>query len=239
MNIFPAIDLYQGKAVRLLKGDYANMTVYSDDPAAKSLEFAAQGAEYIHLVDLEGARDGLAVNFDTVREIIRRSGLKAEIGGGIRSEDVVLKYLEAGAMRVILGTAALEDPDFLSRMLSKYGSQIAVGVDVRDGLVAIKGWLETSTTGCFDFIEKLSDMGVQTVICTDISKDGAMAGTNLPLYKQLQSRFGLDIVASGGISTIDDVKALKEMDIYGAILGRAIYTGGIDLREAIEVCHDN
>ncbi len=235
MNIFPAIDLYGGKAVRLLKGDYSNMTVYSDDPPAKAEEFADAGAEYIHLVDLEGARDGSAVNFETAAAIIRESGLKAQIGGGIRSEDVIRRYLDAGAMRVILGTAALEDPDFLSRMLGRYGEHIAVGVDVRDGLVAVKGWLETSSTDCFDFIGTLSDMGVRTVICTDISKDGAMSGTNLPLYQSLSSRFGMDIVASGGVSTIDDVRALRDMELYGAILGRAIYTGGIDLKEAIEV----
>ena len=235
MNIFPAIDIYEGKAVRLMRGDYAQMTVYSDDPPAKAAEFAAAGAEYIHLVDLEGARDGSAVNFDTAAAIIRRTGLKAEIGGGIRSEDVVKKYLDAGAMRVILGTAALEDRPLLERLLAKYGDRIAVGVDVRDGFVAVKGWLETSATGCFEFIGSLARMGVKTVICTDISRDGAMRGTNRELYARLSREFSIDIVASGGVSTIDDVRALRALDLCGAILGRAIYTGGIDLKEAIEV----
>ena len=235
MNIFPAIDLYQGKAVRLFKGDYNNMTIYSSDPPAKAEEFASQGAEYIHLVDLEGARDGGLANFDTVADIIRRSGLRTQIGGGIRSEDAVSRYLDVGVMRVILGTAALENPDFLSNMVSKYGEKIAVGVDIRDGLVAVKGWLETSSTDCFEFIEKLSVVGVRTIICPDISKDGAMSGTNLPLYQELQRRFGMDIVASGGVSSIDDVKSLRDMGLYGAILGRAIYTGDIILSKAIEV----
>ncbi|MGM9521547.1 MAG: 1-(5-phosphoribosyl)-5-[(5-phosphoribosylamino)methylideneamino]imidazole-4-carboxamide isomerase [Oscillospiraceae bacterium] len=235
MNIFPAIDLFDGKAVRLLKGDYDNMTIYSADPPQKAMEFVSSGAEYIHLVDLEGAKDGRAVNFDTAAAIIKKSGLKAEIGGGIRTEDVIKRYLDIGAMRVILGTAALESPDFLGEMVSKYGEKIAVGVDVRDGFVAVKGWLETSTTECFDFISKLVSLGVKTVICTDISKDGAMRGTNRELYRELSRTFPLDIVASGGVSTLEDVRALRELSLYGAILGRAIYTGGIDLKEAIEV----
>ncbi len=235
MNIFPAIDLYQGKAVRLFKGDYNNMTVYSSDPPAKAQEFASQGAEYIHLVDLEGAKDGSLVNFDTVASIIRRSGLNAQIGGGIRSEDAISRYLDIGVMRVILGTVALENPDFLADMVSKYGEKIAVGVDIRDGLVAVKGWLETSSTDCFEFIERLSETGVRTIICTDISKDGAMSGTNLPLYQKLQSSFSMDIVASGGVSSISDVKSLRDIGLYGAILGRGIYTGDIILSKAIEV----
>lgn len=234
MNIFPAIDLYEGKAVRLLKGDYSQMTVYSDAPVQKAQEFARDGAAYLHLVDLEGAREGRPVNFETVRRILAESELRVEVGGGIRSEDAVKRYLDAGAMRVILGTAALQDPELLAKLASLYGERLAVGVDVRDGRVAVKGWLETSGTDCMDFIGSLSDMGVRTVICTDISRDGAMKGTNLPLYRELSERFGLDIVASGGVSSLSDVRALRDMDLYGAILGRALYTGDISLPEALE-----
>ncbi len=233
MYIFPAVDIYGGKAVRLYKGDYGNMTVYSDNPAEKAMEFREAGAEFVHLVDLEGARDGGAVNFKTVSDIIRKSGLRAEIGGGIRSEDTVARYLDAGAMRVILGTAALEDPEFLRRMVSKYGDGISVGVDARDGLVSVRGWLKTSDVDCFAFIERLAEVGVRHIICTDISKDGAMSGTNRELYRELAGRFDIDITASGGISSLEDIAALRDMGLYGAILGKAIYTGEIDLRKAI------
>ncbi len=235
MNIFPAIDLYEGRAVRLFKGDYAQMTVYSENPPEVAAGFRAKGAEYLHVVDLEGAKSGETPNLSVVRAIVEKGGLKTEIGGGIRSEETVKRYLDIGVMRVILGTAALEDPDFLADMLAKYGDKIAVGVDVRDGFVAVKGWLETSTTECFDFIGKLAGMGVKTVICTDISRDGAMRGTNRELYRELSARFGLDIVASGGVSSLEDVRSLSGMGLYGAILGKALYTGDIDLREAIEV----
>ncbi len=234
MNIFPAIDLYEGKAVRLLRGDYSQMTVYSDAPVQKAQEFASAGAEYLHLVDLEGAHEGRPVNFETVRHILAESRLRVEVGGGIRSEDAVKRYLDAGAMRVILGTAALQDPELLSRLASLYGERLAVGVDVRDGRVAVKGWLETSGTDCMDFIGSLSEKGVRTVICTDISRDGAMRGANLSLYRELSGRFGLDIVASGGVSSLSDVRALRDMGLYGAILGRALYTGDLSLPEALE-----
>ncbi len=234
MNIFPAIDLYEKKAVRLLKGDYAQMTVYSENPLQVAMGFKEAGAEYIHMVDLEGAKNGDTPNFDVVREVAEKSGLKVEIGGGIRSEEVIKKYIDAGVMRVILGTAALCDEEFLKAMVSKYGDKIAVGVDLKDGKVAIKGWTQVSDTDGFKFLEKLEKIGVKTVICTDISKDGAMKGTNRELYKEMSKCFKMDIIASGGVSTIDDVLALNDMDIYGAILGRAIYVGGIDLREAVE-----
>ncbi|MCM1149803.1 MAG: 1-(5-phosphoribosyl)-5-[(5-phosphoribosylamino)methylideneamino]imidazole-4-carboxamide isomerase [Butyricicoccus sp.] len=236
MEIFPAIDLYEGQAVRLLKGDYAQKTVYSADPAAVAEGFKKAGARYIHLVDLEGARDGGTPNFDTISEIVRRSGLLAEAGGGIRDEATVEKYLSAGVFRVILGTAAVSDRALLASLLKKYGERIAVGVDVRDGRVAVKGWRELSTETLDGFCAKLQDMGVKTIICTDISKDGAMQGTNRELYKELSAKYAMDIVASGGVSTLDDVRTLRDMGLCGAILGRAIYTGGIDLAEAIEVC---
>lgn len=235
MNIFPAIDLYEGQAVRLMKGDYAQKTVYSSDPVKVAIGFAEAGAEYIHVVDLEGAKSGGTPNFDLVKAIVRESGLKVEIGGGVRSEDTVKKYLDAGVLRTIVGTAAVTDPDFLACLVEQYGERIAVGVDVRDGRVAIHGWTQVSEQTLEGFCSGLQDLGVKTVICTDISKDGAMQGTNRDMYQTLTKQFSMDLVASGGVSTLDDVTALRDMGLYGAILGRAIYTGGIDLRKAIEV----
>ena len=235
MNIFPAIDLIGGQAVRLVRGDYDQMTVYSNDPVSVAKGFAACGAKYLHVVDLEGARDGSTANFDTVKALIENSGLLVEIGGGIRSMDTVKKYVDAGAFRVILGTAAVTDPTFLDEALATYGDKIAVGVDIRDGFVAIKGWTEVSALTCFDFCESLQKKGVSTVICTDISKDGLLGGTNLSLYADMAKRFGLNITASGGVSTVDDVSRLSEMGLYGAILGKALYTGALDLKEALRV----
>lgn len=235
MLIFPAIDLYEKKAVRLYKGDYAQMTIYSENPLEVAMGFKSAGAEYIHMVDLEGAKDGTTPNFDIVASVAKNSGLNVEIGGGIRNEETVARYIDAGVMRVILGTAALNDPDFLESVCKKYGDKIAVGADLKDGQVAVKGWLETSNVSGMDFLARMQNLGVKTVICTDISRDGAMRGTNRELYKTLSEKFSMDIVASGGVSTIDDVKALREMDIYGAIVGKAIYTGDIDLKKAIEV----
>ena len=235
MYILPAIDLYDKKAVRLYKGDYANMTVYSENPAEVAAAFQAAGAEYIHMVDLEGARDGTTPNFDIVADIAQNSGLKVEIGGGIRTEETVGKYLDAGVYRVILGTAALMEEDFLRAMVAKYGSRIAVGVDCKDGFVAIKGWTEVSKVTCADFCRKLQDMGVETVICTDISRDGAMRGTNRELYKTLNETFRLNIIASGGVTDLSDIAALREMGMHGAIVGKAYYTGAIKLEEALEM----
>ena len=235
MKIFPAIDLYGGKAVRLYKGDYAQMTVYNDDPVAVAHEFERCGAKFIHLVDLEGAKLGSTPNFDVVKCICQETSLFAEIGGGIRSMDVIEKYLSAGVSRVILGTAAVTDETFLTDAVLKYDEKIAVGVDIKDGFVAIKGWIENSECDCFSFCEKLQRIGVKTIICTDISKDGAMLGTNRELYRSLSSKFSLDIVASGGVSTLDDVLALRNMELYGAIIGKAYYTGAINLAEALKV----
>ncbi|MBQ1186716.1 MAG: 1-(5-phosphoribosyl)-5-[Clostridia bacterium] len=233
MNIFPAIDLFEGKAVRLFKGDYNQMTVYSDKPEKVALYFKECGAEYIHLVDLEGAKSGETPNFDTVKKIIEVSGLKAEIGGGIRSEEVIEKYINAGAFRVILGTAAATDPEFLEKVAKKYGEKIAVGCDLKDGKVATKGWTDTTEETGEEFFSRVQKLGIKTVICTDISRDGAMKGTNLELYRELSKKFSIDIIASGGVTDMTDVENLKEMNIYGAILGKAIYTGNIDLKTAI------
>lgn len=235
MLIFPAIDLYEGKAVRLFKGDYANMTVYSDRPLEIARDFEAAGAKYIHMVDLEGARDGSTPNIKAVAEVAEKTDLFVEIGGGIRSMETVERYFSVGVDRVILGTAAVTDERFLREAIARYGEKIAVGVDIKDGAVAIRGWTESSGIDAFTFCEKMQAMGVQTLICTDISKDGAMMGTNRELYRKLSDRFSLQIVASGGVSTLDDVTALSSLGLYGAIIGKAYYTGAIDLRQAIEV----
>lgn len=235
MLIFPAIDLYEGKAVRLYKGDYSQMTVYNTDPVAVARDFRAAGATHVHLVDLEGARDASTPNLDTVCRIKSDCGLFCEIGGGVRSMAVVDRYMAAGLDRVILGTAAVNDPDFLKQAIDKYGDKIAVGVDIKDGFVAVKGWTEKSTLNALDFCRDLEKRGVKTLICTDISRDGAMKGANHALYRELSERFGMQIVASGGVSSIEDVKRLADMALYGAIVGKAYYTGAISLREAIEV----
>ena len=229
MNIFPAIDLIGGQAVRLEKGDYDKKTVFNSDPVSVAVGFKNDGAEYLHLVDLDGAKSGKTDNFDVIREIVNKSGLKVEIGGGIRNMETVKKYLDTGVMRVIIGTAAITNPEFLDKALEKYGEKIAVGVDIKDGKVAIHGWTEVSQFTCEEFLAQMQTKGVKTVICTDISKDGMMSGTNLELYKSLSEKFTMDITASGGVSTLNDVKTLNDMNMYGAILGKALYVGGIDL----------
>ncbi len=235
MLILPAIDLYDKKAVRLYKGDYEQMTVYSNNPIEIARKFQECGATFIHMVDLEGAKNGTTPNIDEVRKVVEYTDLKVEIGGGIRDEETVQKYIDLGVERVILGTAAVTDDAFLQKMVSKYKDAIAVGVDLKDGYVAIKGWTEKSALTADEFFSHLSDIGVKTVICTDISKDGAMQGTNRELYKELSEKYTMDIVASGGVSGIDDIKALREMNLYGAILGKAYYIGAVDLKEAVEV----
>ena len=234
MKLFPAIDLYDGKAVRLFKGDYDQMTIYSENPIEIARDFEEKGAKYIHLVDLEGAKDGTTPNLHIVKQIANETSLFTEIGGGIRSMDTVKAYLENGVDRVILGTAAVNNPEFLKEAVDTYGERIAVGVDVKDGYVAIKGWVEKSQYTCFEFCEKMQNLGVKTLICTDISKDGAMQGTNRELYKKLSEKFHMDITASGGVSTLEDVKALRALDLYGAIIGKAYYIGAIDLCEALD-----
>lgn len=235
MEIFPAIDLFDKKAVRLYKGDYENMTVYSDKPWEIARDFSDNGAKYIHIVDLEGAKNGETPNLEIIKKIIENVSMFVEVGGGIRSMDVIEKYKNIGVNRVILGTAAVENFDFLKKAVEKYGDMIAVGVDIKDGYVAIKGWMEKSQYTCDEFMQKMQDVGVKTVICTDISKDGAMKGTNLDLYKALSEKFHVDIIASGGVSSIDDIVNLRKMNLYGAIIGKAYYTKAISIKEAIEV----
>lgn len=235
MILFPAIDLYDRKAVRLYKGDYNQMTVYSENPIEIALDFSSCGATHIHMVDLEGAKDGTTPNLSIVEQIAKETDLFVEIGGGIRNMETVEKYLSCGVSRVILGTAAVTDPSFLEKAVATYGNKIAVGADVKDGRIAIKGWLENSAYTLDDFMARLEILGVSNVICTDISKDGAMKGTNRDLYRELSRKYSVSITASGGVSNLDDIAALREMELYGAIIGKAYYTGAIDLREALEV----
>ena len=234
MLIFPAIDLLNGEAVRLFQGDYNKKTVYNTDPLEVATDFKNQGAACIHLVDLEGAKSGDTPNIETVLRIKKETGLFCEVGGGIRNMKTVARYLESGLDRVIIGTAAVTDKAFLKEALREYGKKIAVGIDIKDGSVAIKGWMSDSGLDAFSFFKSMVDEGVRTVICTDISKDGAMMGTNRELYRELSGRFGIDITASGGVSSIEDIRALREMNLYGAIIGKAYYTGAVSLREAIE-----
>ncbi|MBE5744648.1 MAG: 1-(5-phosphoribosyl)-5-[(5-phosphoribosylamino)methylideneamino]imidazole-4-carboxamide isomerase [Clostridiales bacterium] len=235
MKIFPAIDLYDNKAVRLYKGDYAQMTVYNENPVEVARAFKEEGAKQIHVVDLAGAKLGIPTHMDIVRKIVDETGLFVEIGGGIRTMDTIEKYVAAGASRVILGTAAVTDEAFLKEAVSKYGEKIAVGADIADGKVAIKGWLEKSQYDVYSFLEKMQSLGVKTVICTDVSKDGAMKGANHGLYKELTDKYDLQIIASGGVSSTEDVKKLASNGVYGAIIGKAYYIGAINLKEAIEV----
>ena len=239
MKLFPAIDLYDGKAVRLFRGNYNEMTVYSDDPVEIALDFKKCGAEFMHVVDLEGAKSGETPNIETVKRLASVEGLFVEVGGGIRSLSVIDTYVRAGVGRVILGTAAVTDREFLKQALELYGDKIAVGVDIKDGFVAIKGWTETSELEAIAFCREMQELGVRTIICTDISRDGAMRGTNHELYKTLKDELDLNVIASGGVSSIEDVRRLTALGVYGAIIGKAYYTGAIDLREAKEVADGN
>lgn len=235
MKIFPAIDLFGGQAVRLYKGDYDQMTVYDPEPLNTVRKFEAAGATNLHLVDLEGAKTGQTTNLPTIEKLAANTSLFIEVGGGIRNMDTVRRYLEAGASRVILGTAAVTDPDFLAAAVAAYGDKIAVGADLKDGKVAIKGWLETSQEGWEAFFDKMQALGVSTIICTDISKDGAMQGTNRELYKLLAQKYTMNIIASGGVSSLEDIQALKAAGVHGAIIGKAYYTGAVDLAQAVKL----
>lgn len=240
MILFPATDLFGGKAVRLFKGEYSKMTVYSNDPASVASDFVKCGASHIHIVDLEGAKDGTTPNLETVLKIKKTTGMFCEVGGGIRSREVIDRYLRAGIDRVILGTAAVNDRELLYSAVAEYGKRIAVSADIKDGFVAVRGWTEKTDLSVYDFCDYVHDAGVRTVICTDVSRDGAMQGTNLDLYSELSEKYSLDFIASGGVSSMEDIVRLKEMGMYGAIIGKAYYTKAIDLKKAVEVAeHDN
>lgn len=234
MLIFPAVDLFEGQAVRLYKGDYAQKTVYSNDPVSVAKDFKAAGSGQIHLVDLEGAKLGTTPNLEMICRIKKETGLFCEVGGGIRSMEVIERYVSRGIDRVILGTAAVTEPGFVQKAVEKFGDKIAVGIDIKDGMVAIKGWTEKTAWNAFDFCGEMQRIGVKTMICTDISRDGAMQGTNRSLYRELSEKFDMRIIASGGVSSLEDVAALRKMELYGAIIGKAYYTGAIDLAQAIE-----
>lgn len=234
MQIFPAIDLRGGQVVRLYQGDYDQETVYGSDPCAYAREFIDAGAQYLHVVDLDGARDGTTANFDSIAAIAKQGGLYIEAGGGIRTEDRIRQYLDLGVGRCILGTVAVKDFAFTERMARTYGDQIAVGVDARDGYVAVNGWKEISREKGVDFCRRLRDAGVKTVIYTDISRDGAGQGTNLELYRELSGIEGLEITASGGVSSIEELRELERMGVRAAILGKALYSGRLNLRTVIE-----
>ena len=234
MKIFPAIDLRDGKAVRLFQGDYERMTVYSENPVDVAKSFKAKGADYLHLVDLDGAKDGELVNFKTIKEIVENVDMFVEVGGGIRDEERIRQYLNLGVGRVILGTIAVKEPNFLEKMVSKHGEKIAVGVDAKDGYVAINGWKEVTDKESFEFCRYLRDIGIKTIIYTDISRDGGLKGTNMEAYKQLRKIEGIEVTASGGISFEEEITALKDV-AAAAILGKAIYSGNLDLARAVEL----
>lgn len=235
MQIIPAIDLINGQAVRLKKGDYRQVTVYSDSPLKVAQYFENQKAQFLHLVDLDGAKSGNTANLSTIQTIVENTRLSVEVGGGIRNLETVERYLDMGVDRVVLGTAAVTDSEFLAEAIRRYASHIVVGVDIKDEKVAIHGWTETSDLSCFDFCRTLQEMGVKTIICTDISKDGMMRGTNLELYRKLSEQCSMNVVASGGVSSMEDIQALSELNLFGAIVGKAIYTGAVRLEEAIRL----
>lgn len=244
MIIYPAIDLYNGQAVRLLQGRYEDVTVYSQEPHLVAASFFEAGADHLHLVDLNGAKDGNTPNYETVVKILEtvntladlsgRSRMTVEIGGGIRSLKAAKAYLDTGCSRVILGTAAVEDESLLKELTDRFEEKIAVSADIKNGEVAIKGWTESSGVPIDTFFEKLEQFHVRTVICTDISKDGAMAGTSLSLYRHIKERYGIELIASGGVTDMLDIFRLKELGVEGAIIGKALYSGKLDLKEAIE-----
>lgn len=233
MKIFPAIDLRFGKVVRLTEGDYNTTKEYSNDPVNIAKGFYKDGARYLHMVDLDGAKDGNTPNFDSVCNVAKQCDMFIEIGGGIRDEYIIKSYLDAGVDRVIIGTVAVENPDFLKEMVDKYKEKIAVGIDARNGKIATKGWTEITDVDSVEYCNTLNKMGVDTIIYTDIEKDGKMMGTNIDIYKQLSQIKGTNIVASGGITTTDELMVLKKIGVYGAIVGKAIYEGAINLERLL------
>lgn len=233
MKLYPAIDLRGGQAVRLYQGDYDQMTVYNPDPVAQAKAFAAAGAKHLHVVDLDGAKDGLAVNFSTIQNITAAGDLFVEVGGGIRDQQRIEDYLALGVGRCILGTVAVRDFDFTARMARTYGDKIVVGVDMKDGYVAVSGWKELTPEPGLDFCRRCADAGVKALIVTDISRDGTMQGTNMQLYRDLLTIPGVEITASGGIARMEELDELQAMGCHAAILGKSIYTGAIDLAQAV------
>lgn len=235
MKIFPAIDLKDNKIVRLSQGDYDKVKIYSENIQEMVLKFSNDGAKYLHIVDLDGAKEGKPLNEQAISEILKVKGLFYQIGGGIRDEARIKQYLDMGVNRVILGTVAIQNPDFVAEMVQKYGDAIAVGVDAKNEMVAVNGWLEDSGIPSFEFCEKMQKIGVKTIIYTDISKDGMLSGCNLEAYEKLCKIDGLHIVASGGVTSLEEVKHLKEIGCDGAIVGKAIYEGKLSLAEVLNI----
>ena len=239
MQLFPAIDLRGGQVVRLTQGDYDRMTVYGQDPCAQARSFVAAGAKNLHVVDLDGAKDGTLSNYDTIAALAKQGGLYIEVGGGIRTEERIEKYLSLGVGRCILGSVAVTDFAFTARMLQKYGDKIAVGVDAKDGYVAIHGWKEVSAEPGVAFCKRLAEAGCTAIIYTDIACDGAMQGTNLSLYRQLAAEVpGVAFTASGGISSEAELLELQQMGTAAAILGKSLYTGALDLARCVQLVQD-
>ena len=238
MILYPAIDLYEGKVVRLKRGDYAQKTIYSDDPVSVALGFKETGATALHIIDLEGALNGKPKNADIIKQITKETGLFVQVGGGIRTPETIEDYLKAGVKRLILGTAVVSKPELMREMVSNYGEAVAVSVDIKDGFAAVKGWTELSDQDAIGFCSKAEKLGVRTLICTDISKDGMQSGTNIELYKTLRQKLALTLIASGGVTSINEIKTLSDIGMDGAILGKALYTGNIDLKKALQVTNN-
>ena len=233
MILLPAIDIKDGNCVRLFRGDYATAQKVAEDPLQTACAFRAAGAEWVHMVDLDGAKDAAPKNRDIFLSCVAKSGAKIEVGGGIRSMQTVEDYLQNGISRVILGSAALKDPGFVQEAAQKYGEQIAVGIDARGEMVAAEGWLSTSSVHYIELAKKMEQLGVHTLIFTDISKDGMLQGPNLEQLAALQNAVSCHVIASGGVSTLEDIRACRQIGMHGAICGKAIYTGALDLREAL------
>ena len=236
MYIYPAIDIRGGNAVRLFNGDYSKEKVYSINPVEVACRFKAEGASRLHVVDLDGALEGELVNKDIIKNIVSQTGLFVEVGGGVRTVNRISEYLSSGVSRVILGSAAVEDFSFVESAVKFFGGKVAVGVDALGGKVAIGGWKTVTDIDAYDFCRKLRDAGVRTVICTDISRDGALAGTNLAAYRKLVKIDGLKIIASGGITYYEELLKLRDMGVRGAVVGKAIYDGAIEVSKAVELC---
>lgn len=235
MKIFPAIDIIGGKVVRLTKGDYNLKKVYSSSPLDQAKYFESLGAEYLHVVDLDSAKNGKDDNMKIICEIAEKTSLFVETGGGVRTIDKIERYLDRGIQRVIIGTAAVKNPEMLDEAIRKFGGKIAVGVDARNSKVAVSGWTDTTDIDSYSFCKKMKEKGVRYIIYTDISKDGKLSGINYEIFKKLKSIDDLNITASGGVSSLDDVKKLNNLNIYGCIIGKAIYENRIDIKKVLEI----
>ncbi|MBQ2614152.1 MAG: 1-(5-phosphoribosyl)-5-[Clostridia bacterium] len=238
MRLYPAIDMIDGKCVRLVQGDYRKKTTFSEDPLAVALRWQEEGGDLIHLVDLDGAKSGDMPNFDIVCRIASELQIPIEIGGGIRDMHAVEKYLEHGVERVILGTAAIKNPDFVKEAVKEYGKRIVVGIDAKDGMVAISGWEEVSKVSALSLAKQMEQLGVATLIYTDIATDGMLKGPNFTAMQEMAEYVALDVVASGGVSSLKDLERLSKTGVEGAIIGKALYTGHIKLPEAVSLCQD-